>query len=379
MHIRQSYWEQEAFFKNIDVAIIGSGIVGLSAAIYCKEKFPSKRVVVLERGPLPTGASTRNAGFACFGSLTELIEDLEHHTEDEVFALVERRWRGLARLRKRIGDARLGYQEWGGYEIFRSDEQAISQKCLDKMDYFNQQIRSITGLAQTYQIGNHAIKKFGLQGIDTMIVNTIEGQIHTGNMMKSLLSIARDRGVEIYNGLSIQTIEDQGTQVLLQTEQGWSIHPRKVLVATNGFARQLLPDIAVEPARNQVLLTEPIPNLAIKGCFHYNEGYVYFRNIDNRILLGGGRHLAKTAEATDAFGLTTLIQTALEDLLRQVILPNQEVKIAQYWSGILGVGNTKQPIIESVSDNIVLAARMSGMGVAIGTLVGEEGAEMLFG
>ncbi len=65
-----SYWEQESFFKGIDVAVIGSGIVGLTAAIHLKTLEPHSRIVVLERGALPTGASTRNAGFACFGSLT---------------------------------------------------------------------------------------------------------------------------------------------------------------------------------------------------------------------------------------------------------------------------------------------------------------------
>ena len=46
----------------------------------------------------------------------------------------------------------------------------------------------------------------------------------------------------------------------------------------------------------------------LKGAFHYDEGYVYFRNIDNRVLLGGGRNLAK-AETTDVFGTTNLFKT----------------------------------------------------------------------
>ena len=379
MQINQSYWEQEAFFKNIDIAIIGSGIVGLSAAIRCKELQPDLRVVVLEKGTLPTGASTRNAGFACFGSLTELLDDLKQQTEDEVFALVERRWRGLARLRKRIGDANLGYRDWGGYEVFRQEEHAIAKKCLDKIDYFNQQIRSITGLEQTYQAKTGDILTMGFANIETMIVNTAEGQIHTGNMMRSLLTIARAKGVEIFNGIGIQNIEDQGDKVQLQTDQNWIIDTQKVLVATNGFARQLLPQLQVEPARNQVLITQPIDNLSVKGCFHYDRGYFYFRNIDNRILLGGGRNLAKEAEATATFGLTTFIQDALVKLLETVILPQQNVQVAQFWSGIMGVADVKKPIVQNTSENVTVSVRMGGMGVAIGSLVGEEGAEKVLG
>jgi len=59
-----SYWEQESFTRYHHV-VIGAGIVGLSAAIELKEHFPKQSVLVLELGLLPTGASTRNAGFAC--------------------------------------------------------------------------------------------------------------------------------------------------------------------------------------------------------------------------------------------------------------------------------------------------------------------------
>ena len=377
MHPNQSYWEIASFFKNIDTLIVGSGIVGLSAAIHCKEKEPSKKVVLVEKGTLPTGASTRNAGFACFGSMTELMDDLEQQSESEVFALVERRWRGLSRLRQRIGDSPLGYREWGGFEVFRKEEKNIAEKCQAKMDDFNRAMRSITGQKETYQVANQQIAQMGFAGIDTMLVNTAEGQIHTGEMMRNLLAIARSLGVEIYNGLGVEAIEDDGTQVAIKTDAGWSIIAQQVLVATNGFARQLLPELAVQAARNQVLITEPIPNLPVKGCFHYDRGYFYFRNIDNRILLGGGRHLDKEKEATDTFGLTSFIQKALLDLLENVILPDQKTKIAATWSGILGVGDEKNPIIQRISPNVVVSVRMGGMGVAIGTLVGEEGAELL--
>ena len=48
-----------------------------------------------------------------------------------------------------------------------------------------------------------------------------------------------------------------------------------------------------------------------------------------------------------------------------------------WWSGILGIGDQKKPIIERVSPNVVVAVRMGGMGVAIGSLVGEEAAALV--
>jgi len=153
----------------------------------------------------------------------------------------------------------------------------------------------------------------------------------------------------------------------------------RVLVAVNGFARQLIPTIDLYPARNQVLLTKPIPGLKVEGCFHYDRGYYYFRNIDGRILLGGGRNLDIETEKTAEFGSNELIRAALEKLLHEVICPGQQVAIDAWWTGILGLGPVKKPILERVSPHVVVAVRLSGMGVAIGTLVGQEGAALLAG
>ncbi len=372
-----SYWEKESFFKNIDVAIIGSGIVGLSAAIHLKEYSPKLKVIVLERGSLPIGASTRNAGFACFGSLTELLDDLETQSEDEIFALVEKRWKGLERLRKRVGDQNLKYKPWGGFELFRNEDAESFEKCASQIDFFNKKIQTITGQKEVYKIADEKINQFGFQKIQHLIHNQAEGQIHTGEMMYALLQIARKKGIKIFNGIFVKKINDQGKDVKIETAEGWNLSVKKVLVATNGFAKTLIKSNKVIPARNQVIITKPIKNLPIQGCFHYDKGYVYFRNIDGRILLGGGRNLAKEEETTAEFGTTETIQKALKDLLKNVILPHHNFEIESIWSGILGVGNTKQPIVELMSENVVVSVRLGGMGVAIGSLVGEEGASLL--
>ena len=133
----------------------------------------------------------------------------------------------------------------------------------------------------------------------------------------------------------------------------------------------------VAPARAQVLITKPIRNLKLKGTFHYDEGFYYFRNIDDRILLGGGRNLDLKGETTTKIDITPKIQNQLEYLLKTVIIPNQKFEIEHRWSGIMGVGSEKKPIIKHVSPNVVCAVRMGGMGVAIGSLVGKEAAELI--
>ena len=97
-----SYWERTAFIDNADVIIIGSGLVGLSAALHLKKQAPALNVLVLERGFLPTGASTKNAGFACFGTVSEQISYLKKSSEAEVLRMVDYKWRGLQRLRQNL-------------------------------------------------------------------------------------------------------------------------------------------------------------------------------------------------------------------------------------------------------------------------------------
>ncbi len=372
-----NYWERESFFDSIDIAIIGSGIVGLNAAITIKEQRPNANVVVFERGVLPIGASTRNAGFACFGSLTELLDDLEHHSEDEVLSLVAKRWAGLHRLRTRLGDTAIRYKEYGGFELFRASEEKAFQQCADHISYFNKKIEAIIGHDEVYKIVDEKIPSLGFDTIVHLIANQAEGQIHTGEMMANLLALARSKGIHILNGLAVDQLEDAANGVYLQMQNGWSIRVAKVLVATNGFVKRLLKTIPTVPARNQVLITKPIANLKLQGCYHYDKGYFYFRNIDHRILLGGGRNLAKVEEEIDEFGTTDKIQKALIDLLQTVILPHQKVEVDCWWSGILGVGNQKKPIVEMVSENVGISVRLGGMGVAIGSLIGEEGANLI--
>src|SRR6185369_15795097 len=108
-----SVWERESFFAPADIIIAGSGFVGLWSAYYLKKKAPRLSITVLERVLIPTGASTRNAGFACFGSLTELIADGKKMGDDQMLNLVEMRYKGLRRIGKLFSDKQIDFQQHG--------------------------------------------------------------------------------------------------------------------------------------------------------------------------------------------------------------------------------------------------------------------------
>ncbi|HWD87062.1 MAG TPA: FAD-dependent oxidoreductase [Mucilaginibacter sp.] len=372
-----SYWERTAFIDDADVIIIGSGIVGLSAALNLKKQQPQLRVTVLERGFLPSGASTKNAGFACFGSLSEQLSFLRRSSEEEVLRLVDYKWRGLQRLRENLGDANIDFYQYGGYELFMDDEQKQAEEALGHLTYFNNLLSKAIGNADIYAVADAKIADFSLRGVSRMIFNPYEGQIHTGKMMRTLLNRVYDEDVLVLNNCSVDRIEIESEQIHLATSHG-SFRSKKVILATNAFAAQLYPDLDVVPGRGQVLVTKPIPGLKLKGTFHFNDGYYYFRNIDDRVLFGGGRNIDLKQEETWDFGHTEDVKNSLIHYLDEMILPGQDYEVDYWWSGIMGFGEDISPIIKEVQPNIYCAVRCNGMGVAMGSLVGEEVARLAY-
>jgi gamma-glutamylputrescine oxidase len=368
--VNHSYWEKKFLFKKFDLIIIGSGIVGLSTAISFKQKNKKAKILILERGILPSGASTKNAGFACFGSVSELLDDLSKMSEETVWKTVEMRWQGLELLRKRLGDKHIGFHSYGGYELF--DDGKIFGNCCENIDLLNRKIKKSIGLKNCYSIVD--LKALYFKKINGIIRKKHEGQIDTSLMMSNLIKLAHELDISILNSIRVSKINSFKNSVEIESDYG-TFKASKVVVATNGFAKQLLKLKDVKPARAQVLITKPIKNLKIKGTFHYQQGYYYFRNIDGRILFGGGRNLDIKGETTTEIELNNTIQKNLDKLLKEMILPQTPFEIDHRWSGIMGVGSEKKPIIKEVQPNVLAAVRMGGMGIAIGSIVGEQAAE----
>lgn len=370
-----SYWEHKTWVDNIDYAIIGSGIVGLSCALELRKLHPKAKIVILERGMLPSGASTKNAGFACFGSLSEIIDDLKTHTPAEVVNLIKQRVAGLQLLRENLGDENIDFEQLGGYELFTEDDMALYQECIEKMTAVNNLLHPIFNDA-VFSLAKNAFHFENTQ--ESLVFNQFEGQIDTGKMMKAFLKKVAQDDILILNTTEVTDIDQNKNDVSIKTVNLGVLSVKNVCIATNGFAKQFL-NKDVQPARAQVLVTEPIENLKIKGTFHLDKGYYYFRNIDNRILLGGGRNLDFKGETTTKMEVTAQIQQELTRLLKTVILPHTPFKIDQSWSGIMGVGTQKKPILETISKNVFCGVRLGGMGVAIGSSIGKNLAKLSSG
>lgn len=366
-----SVWELETFYRKRDIVIIGAGFTGLWTAISIKERFPEKSVLIIERNSVPLGASTRNAGFACFGSLTEVIADAEKMGWEKTLNLVKMRFEGLQKIQTYFENPDIDFELSGGFEILNTNEP------LQRIDEVNEKLKSITGIEKTYFLNQNKIKEFGLGKSEYLVENPCEGSLHSGKLLQKLVEKCHELKVEFLFGTEVENIVENVNNIEVQFSKNLSITSNQLIHCTNAFASQFLKEEEIIPARGQIILTEPIENLKLKGTFHYDEGFYYFRSIGDRILLGGGRNQDFKTEETTAFETTEFLQKHLENFLKKVILPNQNVEIAMRWSGIMAMGSEKTPIVKQISERLFCAVRLSGMGVALAPKIGEIMAEMI--
>ena len=367
-----SYWERTTYFEGQDVVIVGAGIVGLTTAIAIKNKYPLWKIVILEKGYLPSGASTKNAGFACFGSPSELIDDLKSNSENQVWETFDLRYQGLKTLFQLIDPQKIDYQACGSYDLIKSNEEEINP---DLIAYLNTESKKITKKEETFTTENKPGKKFGFNGISCAYFNSLEGSINTGKLIEQLHQKAIEAGISILFGIECQKFESAKDGVSIKLSIG-EMKADRLIICSNGFASQLVNEDVI-PARAQVLITKPIPTLALNSTFHMDKGYYYFRSVNNRILLGGGRNLDVNGETTTELQTTEHIQIALRNILDEIIMPYQNIEIDYAWSGIMGIGASKQPIVKKIEDRVYLGVRMGGMGVAIGAAVGKQLSELI--
>jgi glycine/D-amino acid oxidase-like deaminating enzyme len=403
-----SVWEQSTYFAPKDLVIVGCGFVGLWTAYEAIQKNPKLNITILERGVIPSGASTRNAGFSCFGSVSELMYDIKLMGEDAMLETVKMRYDGLQRIQKVFKAKEIDYNQWGGYELFEGKKtvkdtkgkaskanKGVSTETSELYDisklesdiaYLNKILAPVLKTPKKngkylpiYTNASKDIKKLGFQGIEALAFNQLEGQLNSAKLVLALQKAVQAKGVQILFSTEVKKFKPHKKGVIITTNLDAPIEAKQFLICTNGFAKQLMPSLDVVPARGQVFVTEPIKNLKFKGCFHFDEGYYYFRNLGNRLLLGGARNADFKNEKTYSLDTSDTIQKVLEQFMMERILPkgSKKPKIELRWSGTMGMGKIKKPIIEQLQPNVYCAVRMSGMGVAIAPIVAQRALKLM--
>ena len=379
-----SYWD-ETILLNQDYIVIGAGIIGLSTAIEIKKVDPEAKVLVLEKGTLASGASTRNAGFACFGSLTEIYEDISVMGTKKAIAQVKDRWQGLKDLREALGDEAINFRQTGNYEIIGPDLLPL----VNQMKYINKLLHPIFNEDVFLKMDKKLLDfGFSKNHVSSLILNKFEGQINSGKMMEALHKKAQSLGVIVRYGSTASRPYKVGDKVHVSVSTDKNSSQKQVTftaaaigICTNGFISELAPEIHISPGRGQILVTEPIKDTPLPSTpFHIGKGFWYFRLLDdNRILLGGGRNLNISGETTTDLKTTPDIIGPLKKILCSIIVPGQNPSIDFVWSGIMGFSEEHTPIIKCLPDlsNVVIGFGCNGMGIARGYDTGKKTAALM--
>lgn len=361
---KNSFWEQTSFLEPYDLVVIGAGIVGLSSALFYKRTHPDARILILDKGFIPEGASTRNAGFACIGSITEHVADMAKETEENIKNRIMLRYKGLQLLRGILGDENIGYENCGGYEVFTSPQQF--EEANEHVPRFNKWMTELLGQPDVYTADT-------LNGYP-VIYNRLDGALHPGKMMQELIRQVMISGCTIRWNSNVESLNELGNVTL---SNGRTLLADQLLVASNGFTKRLLPDVDISPARGAVMVSKPWSSIPWKGTFNHDRGFIYFRNVGDRLLLGGARNIDKDEEEQDSFGINKKIKNHLLNFAKDKLLLPDGIAFEYEWSGIMGFTPSKTPVLERLDDHRVIATGLSGMGIAIGMKVGKKAAELL--
>jgi glycine/D-amino acid oxidase-like deaminating enzyme len=333
-----SFWEKQSL-PVYDFAVVGAGIMGASVAFELRQKYPNAAIVVLERGIFPSGASTKNAGFACFGSPTEILHDIELMGEDNATELLSHRMEGIRILKQRLSPGKLGLTSNGGYELVLHEPLKS-----DKIEYLNKLLSRIDSQAVFSDVSG-MITSFGFSSdvLQMLFCNT-EEQIDSGKMMQHYLRLLDENNIRVVTGANVKSIEED-VLFIENPSNSFSLKADKIILCTNAFAKELFPEIPIKPGRGQVLITKPIHGLSFRGSFHFEEGFYYFRNVEDRLLFGGGRNMDVLTEETTVFAENKMILDDLVGKIQTIILPGVPFEVDHTWQGIMGFAENKCPQI----------------------------------
>jgi gamma-glutamylputrescine oxidase len=380
--VTTSYWLEEPYASRpalegtvrADVAVIGGGLTGVAAAWYLRERGAS--VAVVERGPLASGASGRNAGFLLAGTSQCYAMAVRSHGRERARTLWEVSRGNHDLLRGLVEDERIDcqYARRGSYTLALSANEA---------DALGRSARMLgqDGLRADYLDDTDVARLFPGSGFTAGLFHPDDGEIHPVRFVRGLAAAAERRGARFFETTAVSALEHAADHVALVTPGG-RLEASMLLLASNAWTPLLHPffDGAIVGMRGQMLATEPCPRRILPAPVYADFGFEYFRQLpDGRLLVGGGRRAALDAELTYAERPTPPVQSAIEAFFFSCFPEARELKITHRWAGIMGFSCDEMPSVGPIpgSVNVYAAAGYHGHGLGFAVAAAQAVAEMM--
>lgn len=340
--------------REVDVLIVGAGLVGCAAAMFVQQA--GREAVVTEMRDIALGASGRNAGFMITGLDLYYHHAIEKYGLDvtrEVYGLSERThaiWHSLIKAYD------VPFDNIGSMLLAESDEEADELRlAFDTMKADNRQAIFHNG---------DPLKR----GYRAAIEQPQDGAVHPVQLARAAF---KHSGAELVDNNELYAIEQVAPGRVKVSTRQYVFYARKVLLATNAYSVNVHSYFIgkIIPTRAQCLATAPLDTPAISTCGYSDYGFMYYRmTFDGRLLIGGGRKQNKELEHdTTDDRINTPVQSHLDAYLASRF-PDVKAPVERRWSGIMGFTPDGMPMVGTLPDmpDVAFAVGFNGHGLAVG-------------
>jgi glycine/D-amino acid oxidase-like deaminating enzyme len=382
--IQQIYWHTTTHMpgeentitplpEKVDVAVIGGGYTGLSAARTLAKR--GVQVAVLEAETIGWGASSRNGGMTLTGLKVSMQTAIKRYGRDNARRLFQCSIDSVDTVEQIIRDENIdcGFARYG--HLLTASKPAHYEGFKGEVDFmakeFNHAVRLVPQKDLAYEIGSNAY--YGA------LVDEVSGGLNPAQYVTGLAHAAEKAGATLHARARVDSLERRGKRFFIQTKRG-PIQADSVLVGTSGYTsnatqklrKKIIPIgsfiIATERLSDELVNKLSPKNRMIFDSMHYLN---YFRLWDNRMIFGGRAAFFPENKNT--------INRSAEILRREMIevYPQlKDVNVEYVWGGTLDFAFDMMTHVGEV-DGIYYSLGYAGHGVAMATYLGKTVAEAM--
>jgi gamma-glutamylputrescine oxidase len=378
----RSYWARSQPPQNpplrddiaVDVAVLGGGFTGLSAAYYIRSISPHKRVAVFEAKGCGNGASGRNGAMV----LTMTADRYMHFSsspaiDKKIYDLTVENIKTLSRLSAAIGiDCDL--ETNGALQVLLTDDDVKEAKA------YVQKAQTL-GMPVEFWEKPRVVDAIGSEVYAGGFFDPNGGHVHPMKLVHVFKTAAQDAGAEIYENTPVVHIEE-GPQHVLDTTDGHTIRAKSLVLATNAFTSRLgFFRNSILPVREYVAVTPPLSEQQLTEIgwrrrvpFNDSRTEVFYLGLteDNRIHIGGGRPSyffnGGGGDSSDAASHLAQLQRELVRIYPAL----SGVDFETAWDGVIDWSIDESPSVGCTGkhNNIFYGLGYSGHGVNLTSIFG---------
>jgi glycine/D-amino acid oxidase-like deaminating enzyme len=334
-----------------DVVVIGGGIAGLSLVHHLARRRIS--TVLVERDRLAAGASGRNAGFLLAGvadCYAEAVRIFGREKTREVWHVTSE---NHDRMMEAVEGSDVGHRRLGSATLASGEEERA------RLEESSQLMRD---------------DGFEARWDGERLINPRDGEVDPAALVGAMAWRAKQGSIR--EGVTVTAIKPGGGDVTVLAGE-LECRAGAVILATNAYTPQLLPQVKIHPTRAQMLASAPVLRSVCDMPTYSHSGYRYWRQLrGGEVLVGGWRDTSVETEVGYEDRPTDEIQ---EHLDRRLQAMTGGAEVTHRWAGIMGFTETGLPLVGPVDGmrNVYLCAGFNGHGMGFAFMSAKRLVEML--